>query len=239
MNKRDYENLLEKYLKRHIASQNNRSILDFNSYEGRYHFATMLVTFTDQKQSALMIMHSIVNDFKIHSLSEEWRAGKVDESAYRYLALAHIFIGRWTWRLHQAFRSAQESFDRALHIVDLFPQYLDLAGKVFYERCLILSEMEKGDAALNMAFEIVDSYKLYGKRLKSKKMFYVYMAIASIAQAESIYDIAIDHLWCAYRQLDNVHPAMNRFIRQQYNKRNDKDGGELFQTIHDHLEQFL
>ena len=204
------------------------SWFDMQSVEHRYHFALVLGTYSDSKPLAIAMMQTIVEEFVLEKQAEN----------IRYLLLSYIAIGKLQWQYNRSYRTAQHSFDQALAVIDDHPELIDLAGKVFYERCLILSDMEKGDIALQGAFELVDSYDLYGKRAKSKKMFYVFMAIATIAKEEWIYDIGLDYLWRAFQQLRGLPAVVVKHCRTQYKKRH-LDTEQAFYAIHDQLEQFL
>ncbi len=228
MNRSEFEEWAHRYRKHFLYKVSEDSSYDDYSLESRYNVALVLGTYSDEKLLAIKMMQTIVDE----CVSE-----KRDEDM-RFLVLAHIAIGKLHWQHSKAYRTTQCSFDRALAVIDEHPELVDWAGKVFYERCLILSDMEKGDIALQMAFELVDSYDLYGNKLKSKKMFYVYMAIAAIAKEEWIYDIGIDYLWRAFHQLTKLPKPVSRFCKAKFKHRN-LNVEETFHAIHDQLEQYL
>jgi hypothetical protein len=204
---------------------------DYHNLEGRFIFAQLLIGYMRQPDIGLRLMESIVSD-----ANRELATG--NEKNVEWFIRALIQIGLWYWHSEKNETNVQSYFDGALKLIDRFEKFSDLAGKIFFERCLIMSEQEQGNIALNLAFELYDSFQCYGNQQKSKKMFYVHMAIASIAHEELHEDIAIDHLWFASLHLDEINKAVSSFLKRQY-KHRFSDLKETYLSMMEHLENYL
>jgi hypothetical protein len=232
VSREQYEALLARFLLPCGHVQTDDPIRNYDNLEGRFLFAMMLNSYMQEHVLAMRVLHSVLRDARIRI-----KVGKRGDEMY--LVKAYIELAKLNWQLYQNFHVAEDFFRNSLDMIDQFDDLQELTGRIFYERTLILLELGQHEIAMNIAHELQKSFEKYSEAsCKTKKMFYVHMAIAAIAYHGWIYDVAVDHLWNAFQYIEESNQTLVDFIHQQYRQRHD-DCERAYFLMQEHLEIYL